>query len=151
MDIKNPAHLQCVHRVAPNHTQTLRRLECGQILFNEMTSNSFQSISTFPYIPILSSLENILVPHGMVDLCLAWKNRKSNDQGLLCNIYDGQIWTELSETYLKSDDSILPLCLALNVDWFQPFKHTQYSVGALYLTVLNLPRALRLKEETIIY
>ena len=86
----------------------------------------------------------------MVDLCLAWKNRKSNDQGLLCNIYDGQIWTELSETYLKSDDSILPLCLALNVDWFQPFKHTQYSVGALYLTVLNLPRALRFKEENII-
>ena len=31
--------------------------------------------------------------------------------------------------------SVLPLCLALNVDWFQPFKHTQYSVGALYFQV----------------
>ena len=36
------------------------------------------------------------------------------------------------------------------MDWFQAFKHAQYSVGALYLTVLNLPRAPRLKEETII-
>ena len=78
------------------------------------------------------------------------EKQKKNDQSLLCDIYDGQIWTELPETYLKSDDSILPLCLALNVDWFQPFKHTQYSVGALYLTVLNLPRALRFKEENII-
>jgi hypothetical protein len=31
----------------------------------------------------------------------------------------------------------------LNVDWFQPFKHSIYSVGAIYLAFMNLPRELR--------
>ena len=39
--------------------------------------------------------------------------------------------------------------LTLNVDWFQPFKHTQYSVGAMYVSILNLPRAERYSNEII--
>lgn len=38
----------------------------------------------------------------------------------------------------------------LNCDGFQPFKHTQYSVGVLYLVLLNLPRSLRFKPENVI-
>ena len=38
----------------------------------------------------------------------------------------------------------------MNVDWFQPFKHTSYSVGAIYLVIMNLPRALRFHPENII-
>ena len=32
------------------------------------------------------------------------------------------------------------IVLALNIDWFNPYKHTQYTIGAVYLTILNLPR-----------
>ena len=28
----------------------------------------------------------------------------------------------------------------LNLDWFQPFEHTNESIGAMYITVMNLPR-----------
>ena len=38
----------------------------------------------------------------------------------------------------------------LNVDWFQPFKHSPYSVGVIYLALLNLPRSERYKPENII-
>lgn len=38
----------------------------------------------------------------------------------------------------------------LNVDWFQPFKHTKYSVGAIYVTILNLPRVERFKKKNVI-
>lgn len=38
----------------------------------------------------------------------------------------------------------------MNVDWFQPFSHLQYSVGAIYMTIQNLPRHLRYKEDNII-
>ncbi len=38
----------------------------------------------------------------------------------------------------------------LNVDWFQPFSHTIYSVGVIYLTVMNLPHHIRTKRENII-
>ena len=42
------------------------------------------------------------------------------------------------------------LGVMLNVDWFQPFEHTCYSVGVVYLTIVNLPRALRYKRANIL-
>ena len=32
------------------------------------------------------------------------------------------------------------LAIPLNVDWFQPFKKTTYSLGAMYIAIQNLPR-----------
>ena len=40
------------------------------------------------------------------------------------------------------------LGLMLNLDWFQPFKHRKYSIGVIYLAIMNLPRAIRFKEKT---
>ena len=40
--------------------------------------------------------------------------------------------------------------LMLNMDFFQPYKHIQYSVGAIYVTILNLPRAIRIKPENVV-
>ena len=40
------------------------------------------------------------------------------------------------------------LSFMLNFDWFQPFQHTQYSVGVI--VVQNLPRAVRFKPENVI-
>jgi hypothetical protein len=38
----------------------------------------------------------------------------------------------------------------LNVDWFQPFKHTNCSIGVIYLAFFNLPREERFKCQNII-
>ena len=45
-----------------------------------------------------------------------------------------------------------PFCylLTLNIDWFQPFTHIEYSIGAIYLAIQNLPHNERFKEENII-
>ena len=40
--------------------------------------------------------------------------------------------------------------LMLNLDWFKPCKHTEYSLGALYLTVMNLPRRVRFRQENVL-
>ena len=40
--------------------------------------------------------------------------------------------------------------LMLNCDWFQPFTHTQFSIGVLYLAIENLPRNLRFQKQNII-
>ena len=42
------------------------------------------------------------------------------------------------------------LGLMLNFDFFQPFKHKTYSMGVLYLVVMNLPRNVRFKKENLI-
>jgi hypothetical protein len=39
--------------------------------------------------------------------------------------------------------------LMMNIDWFQPFKHTPYSVGVVYFAVMNLPRDIRYKKENV--
>lgn len=57
----------------------------------------------------------------------------SMPQSNLGDIYDGRVWHEFTSTsageFLESPQCYL---LTLNVDWFQPFIHTQYSVGAIY-------------------
>ena len=37
----------------------------------------------------------------------------------------------------------------LNVDWFQPFKQSVYSVGVFYMVLMNLTRAERFKPENV--
>ena len=66
-------------------------------------------------------------------------------------LYDSLIWKEFMEIegvpFLANRFS---LALAINVDWFQPYKLTESSVGVIYLTVLNLPYHLRFKREFVI-
>ena len=73
--------------------------------------------------------------------------------GYKCDVYDGQIWNDFKivdgKPFLSSEDT-LGIGLMLNVDWFQPFKHTTYSDGAVYLTIMNLPRAVRFKRKNVI-
>ena len=38
----------------------------------------------------------------------------------------------------------------LNIDWLKPYKHVLYSIGAIYLSIMNLPRQLRFKYENIL-
>lgn len=40
--------------------------------------------------------------------------------------------------------------LTLNVEYFKSYKHIEYSVGAIYLTVMNLPHKIRYKQENVI-
>ena len=41
------------------------------------------------------------------------------------------------------------LGLILNVDWFKPYEHTQYSISVIRLVMLNLPRAERYRLENV--
>ena len=67
--------------------------------------------------------------------------------------YDGKIWSGFQtvdgQPFLSCENS-LGLRLMLNVDWFQPFKHSTYSVGAIYLTIMNLPRSVCFKRKNVI-
>ena len=38
----------------------------------------------------------------------------------------------------------------LNFDFFQPYKHTPESYGVFYMTLLNLPRNERFKQENVL-
>jgi hypothetical protein len=76
---------------------------------------------------------------------------------LMSDIWDGEMWQRyqylnakthrpFEHTTDNADDKeellAAPgtLALALNVDWFCPTKDGNYSMGAIYMTVLNMPR-----------
>ena len=70
--------------------------------------------------------------------------------GFLSDVFDGCVWREWQ--YLN-DKAFLAVsrnyAFMLNVDWFQPFKHSLYSGGALYMVLMNLPRSERFKLENV--
>ena len=56
---------------------------------------------------------------------------------------DGAIWKEFEQSMiLILMKYLLHIGLMLNVDWFNPFKKGLYSAGAIYLSILNLPRVI---------
>lgn len=80
-------------------------------------------------------------------MCEEWQMREHLiPTNYLGDVYDGCIWKNFSTNFLSIPYSYL---LCLNVDWFQPFKHTQYSIGAIYVTIQNLPRE-RFKQENVV-
>ena len=38
----------------------------------------------------------------------------------------------------------------LNIDWLKSCKHTEYNIGAIYISVMNLSQTLRFCHENIL-
>ncbi|KAG1443070.1 hypothetical protein G6F56_010808 [Rhizopus delemar] len=103
-----------------------------------------------PFNNIQHALTLMFAREGFESLIEVWRGR-TRHQDTMYDIYDGQLWSE----FLDKDGQVFTaqsrsLMFTLNVDWFQPSKGVTYSVGALYLTINNLPRHLRYKRENVI-
>ena len=69
----------------------------------------------------------------------------------MADVFDGKVWKE----FLDSDGNAFfstagSLGVMLNVDWFQPYKHTNHSCGVIYLVPMNRPREERFNPENVI-
>lgn len=150
------ASKKCNFVLFPNHPHEKQRAPCGCVLLKAVILPSGKRImyplKVYPYKSLLSSLQQCLLCPDFVDLCQEWRLRSSL-ASYKCDVYDGQIWNDFKivdgKPFLSSED-ILGIGLLLNVDWFQPFKHTTYLFGAVYLTIMNLPRAVRFKRKNVI-
>ena len=143
---------RCRHVSYPNHPQPSRRKECGTLLLKKVKSGKLVPIKVYPYQPLCVSLGRLVQREGFVEASEHWRKREySISSEYYGDVYDGQVWKEYKENHLKNFLTY-PFCymVTLNVDWFQPFTHTDYSLGAIYLTIQNLPREIRYKEENII-
>ena len=83
----------------------------------------------------------------MLLACEHWRNRKLLPD-LYADIYDGKLWKEFEVSGFLSQPNAFGLIL--NVDWFEPFEHSIYAVGVVFLSRLNLPRQIRYNKENII-
>ena len=138
-----------------NHPMSRMHSACGNLLMKIMRSSKGSSFllpfSTYCYHNPILCLQELLNRHCIVDLCEQWRNRIV-ESNILCDIFDGQMWQHFQydcdgKPFLAEPMNYL---LLLNCDWFQLFKHTQYSVGVLYVALGNLPRQIHFRRENIL-
>ena len=79
------------------------------------------------------------------------ERERTSIPGLLTDVIHGTVWRDFKgldgSRFMSHQQN---LALMMNVDWFQPFKHLPYSVGVIYLALMNLPRGERFKRENVI-
>lgn len=145
---------QCPFISQENHRQLFRRTACGELLLKEVILKNgrkrFYPFKVYCYNSIIEKLKQLIARPGFMINCESWRNRNVPN-GFLADIFDGKVWKDFM--YVEGKPFFAAphnYGLMLNVDWFQPFKHSIYSVGALYLAFINLPRELRFKPENII-
>ena len=75
----------------------------------------------------------------------------------MTDIYDGSVWKlfkeaddEGSENFFQNEVADLHLGLILNLDQFQPYDGTIYSIGVIYAAICNLSRDIRFKHENLL-
>lgn len=145
----------CIERRGVSKVCEFREFPCSKkclfSLLREVELASKKKIlypfKTYCYQNIKTSLQRLYNQPNFHNLCEEWRSRKIKN-GNMGDIYDGKIWKEFQNVsgrpFLSSKFN---LAFCLNVDWFQPYSHTQSSVGVMYLTILNLPRHLRNKHQ----
>ena len=144
----------CPFRKFPSHTQARMRAPCETALLKrvELASGSiyFYPYLTYCYLSLQLSLQSFLLRPEFYEHCELWRTREMLSE-YLSDVYDGKIWRDFQSfhgnSFLSEPGS---LALMLNMDFFQPYKHIEYSVGAIYLTILNLPWHARYKRENVI-
>jgi hypothetical protein len=140
----------------PSHSMERFRQMCGNPLTRSIDSNNntiYRPIMTFPLINIKQQLALFFCRKDFEISCRMWAERKRETEALF-DIYDGRIWKEFKDDngsyFFTKEFADTHIGLMLNMDWFQPFINSQYSVGVIYAVICNLPRSERFKPENIL-
>ncbi len=144
-------------RVVPklcSHRNSRFARPCGGPLLRsvELQGNKlvYYLMKVYCYMSLYNSFQILLDRPGFHEQCDLWK-AECRESSLYEDVYDGKIWQDFQRYDGKpflSDP--FTYGIMMNIDWFQPCKHTEYSIGAIYLTVMNLPRKVRFKQENVI-
>ena len=136
----------CTH---PNSPKT-----CGTLLLKTVKLlNGKQLLHPFKvycYNSIKLSLKQFVMRPGFSKSCDHWRSL-TNSTSTIDDIYSGRLWNKF-QRYNGKPLLASPYTYAfmLNIDWFQPYALIDYSVGAIYLAIMNLPYEQRFKRENII-
>lgn len=144
---------KCSYVQYPNHPHSLRREKCNTLLMKRVKQGSKYKLVPFKiyaYNSLKSSLAKLFGRPGFSQKCESWRARPKSPN-VFTDVYDGLVWEQFqvvnNRPFLQVPNN---LCLILNLDWFNPFKHIEYSVGVIYLVIGNIPRTERYKLENVI-
>lgn len=143
----------CPNIAFPNHPCMAYRKSCGALLCKEVqhgTRTFCHPFRTYCSTNLIDSIQALLSRPEMLQKIEHWRSRPT-ESCLLGDVYDGRVWQEFQvvngRNFLKHPHTI---GLMMNIDWFQPFKRTTYSIGVIYLVIMNLPRNERFLPKNVI-
>lgn len=128
--------------------------QCAGVMLQEVITISgkrhLYPHRVYCYHSIITTLKNMILRQGFVELCESTRNVvRSADR--LSDIYDGKLWKDFLVVNGKDFlSAAFTYAFILNIDWFQPYELCTYSVGVIYLVLLNLPRSVRYKRENML-
>lgn len=132
------------HSVCNSDILTAKKTAKGTV-FYPIQTYCFKKVSSL----IANSVSNCST---FLTECESWRKEQQPVVSgfVLSDVYDGAIWKDFQSPALGSFlETPYNLVLQFNIDWFQPYDHVTYSVGAIYFTVLNLPAAERYKMKNV--
>lgn len=152
---------KCSHPPFPNHKTRRFRATCGELnggyLLKKVQlkdgKTKLYPHKVYSYKSVLDTLKTFLTRKDFWLKCNLWKMGcdLNSAPDILTDVFDGKVWREYlfvrGEPFLAGDRSV---GFMMNVDWFQPFKLARYSVGVVYLVVMNLPRHEHFKVENVL-
>jgi len=149
---------QCQWQEFPNHPNPLSRKPCHEqlgIFISGARKSIIRPRMLYPKPSIISQLFNLYQRPGF-ETMLEKSGARYSKTSLYTDIYDGRIWKTFlnaagSNQFFTKETATTHLGILLNLDWFQPFTHSKWSTGAIYASILNLPREERNKSENLLY
>lgn len=157
--------LSCHKQYSMDHNQAYRRLHpvctaatktnmynqvtdrCDEPLYTISKKNVYAPKSVYMYNSIIETLRKFFLRENFAEDVKAWKTRGLKKEGTFFDVYDGEVWNTFKidendeEPFVMQSDS--NLMLSIGVDWYQNFTYSMHSTGAIYLTILNLPKNIR--------
>ena len=156
MENNKLAIMHCRYEEYPNNPTPSRKNLCN----NELSSlkRNMKNMVAIPKMlypkPSIKQQLSILYQRSGFEKMLDQSGTRNYDSNIYADIYDGKVWNSFpfdGSKFFSPETATSNLGLLINLDWFQPFKYTQHSTGAIYASICNLPRAERNKPENIIY
>ena len=148
-------NVTCGYIQFPNHPQKRHRQPCGATLLKRVLrcndkNVSFCPIKEYCYRSVKDSVQDLFRDANFFNRIYSRRVDSSNDS-VMMDIFDGKVVKEFKDNqgklFFKDKRNI---GFMLNFDFFNPYENSQYSLGLIYLVVINLPREERFKWENVI-
>ena len=141
-----------------------RVLTCTNVIFGKVCTSElgyYRSLAfsmkwtphkVFHFISPSAWLRHFFKSNLFCNLLQGFKPIPISPNRVLKDVHDGNVWQDFLVNPLNPSEPFLSnaknnVAFLLNVDWFKPFKHSEYKVSAIMMTVLNLPRSERFKSK----
>ncbi len=114
----------------------------------------YRPSSIYPIVSLNYQLQSLYNKKRFEESCRKWAER-SEDLDQLTDIYDRRKWKTFQDPqenlpFFRKELSDCRLGLMINLDWFQPYDNSPYSIGTIYGVICNLPHDERFKPSNIL-